>query len=69
MNSARLCSMVGRYDNPIPPRFLAPIVSLNSSSVHFEVERCGYRPAAEIEARGFRSAAKIVASGLGLLLN
>ncbi len=28
MNSASLCSLVGRYDNPIPPRFLAPIDSL-----------------------------------------
>ncbi len=27
MNSASLCSLVGRYDNPIPPRFLAPIDS------------------------------------------
>jgi hypothetical protein len=25
MNSACLCSLVGRYDNPIPPRFLVPI--------------------------------------------
>jgi hypothetical protein len=25
MNSAILCSLAGRYDNPIPPRFLAPI--------------------------------------------
>jgi hypothetical protein len=25
MNSASLCSLAGRYDNPIPPRFLAPI--------------------------------------------
>ncbi len=25
MNSASLCSLVGRYDNPIPTRFLAPI--------------------------------------------
>jgi hypothetical protein len=23
-NSARLCSLSGRYDNPIPTRFLAP---------------------------------------------
>ncbi len=23
MNSASLCSLAGRYDNPIPPRFLA----------------------------------------------
>jgi hypothetical protein len=25
MNSGSLCSLAGRYDNPIPPRFLAPI--------------------------------------------
>ncbi len=24
-NSARLCSLAGRYDNPIPTRFLSPI--------------------------------------------
>ena len=24
-NSASLCSLAGRYDNPIPTRFLAPI--------------------------------------------
>jgi hypothetical protein len=28
MNSASLCNLAGRYDNPIPPRFLAPIDSL-----------------------------------------
>jgi hypothetical protein len=28
MNSVSLCSLAGRYDNPIPPRFLAPIDSL-----------------------------------------
>ncbi len=28
MNSASLCSLAGRYDNPIPPRSLAPIDSL-----------------------------------------
>ncbi len=28
MNSASLCSLAGRYDNPIPFRFLAPIDSL-----------------------------------------
>jgi hypothetical protein len=28
MNSTSLCSLVGRYDNPIPPRSLAPIDSL-----------------------------------------
>jgi hypothetical protein len=25
MNSATLCSLAGRYDNPIPTRFLAPL--------------------------------------------
>ena len=25
MNSASLCSLAGRYDNPIHPRFLAPM--------------------------------------------
>jgi hypothetical protein len=28
MNSASLCSLASRYNNPIPPRFLAPIDSL-----------------------------------------
>jgi hypothetical protein len=28
MNSASLCSLAGRYANPLPPRFLAPIDSL-----------------------------------------
>ncbi len=27
MNSASLCSLAGRYDNPLPPRFPAPIAS------------------------------------------
>jgi hypothetical protein len=27
-NSARLCSMAGRYDNPIPARLLAPMECL-----------------------------------------
>jgi hypothetical protein len=28
MNSASLCSLAGRYDNPLPPRFLAPIAAI-----------------------------------------
>ncbi len=28
MNSASLCSLAGRYDNPLPLRFIAPIASL-----------------------------------------
>jgi hypothetical protein len=42
MNFASLCSLAGRYDNPIPPRFLAPIdflkfqlrMTLESHTVH-----------------------------------
>jgi hypothetical protein len=33
MNSASLCSLAGRSDNPIPPRFLAPIDSLKSPAL------------------------------------
>jgi hypothetical protein len=32
MNSASLCSLAGRYDNHIPPRFLAPIDFFKNSS-------------------------------------
>jgi hypothetical protein len=28
LNSTSLCSLAGRYDNPIPTRFLAPIECL-----------------------------------------
>jgi hypothetical protein len=36
-NSARLCSLAGRYDNPIPTRFLAPIDCLKiSAQVHVD---------------------------------
>ncbi len=33
MNSASLCSLVGRYDNPIPTRFLAPLDCLKIPAV------------------------------------
>jgi hypothetical protein len=39
MHSASLCSLAGRYDNPIPTRFLAPIDCLKI-------------PALEISQRG-----------------
>ncbi len=40
MNSAGLCSLAGRYDNPIPTRFLAPIDCFkNSSSVSKHMDR------------------------------
>ncbi len=41
MNSASLCSLAGRYDNPIPPRFLAPIDCLKIPAQLI----CSYRPA------------------------
>jgi hypothetical protein len=34
MNSAGLCSLAGRYDNPIPPWFLAPIDSLKIPALY-----------------------------------
>jgi hypothetical protein len=47
MNSASLCSLAGRYDNPIPPRFLAPIdflkiPALTSNSPAVGVVVCGW---------------------------
>jgi hypothetical protein len=38
MNSASLCSLAGRYDNPIPPRFLAPIDFLKIPAQYTELE-------------------------------
>ncbi len=35
MNSASLCSLAGRYDNPIPTRFLAPIDCLKIPAQYF----------------------------------
>ncbi len=35
MNSASLCSLAGRYDNPLPPRLLAPIVSLKIPALDY----------------------------------
>ena len=34
MNSASLCSLAGRYENPIPPRCLAPTDCPNISALH-----------------------------------
>ncbi len=33
MNSASLCCPAGRYENPIPPRFLAPLDFLKISAL------------------------------------
>ncbi len=50
-NSASLCNLAGRYDNPIPPRFLAPIDSLKIPPLvslilptpnQFQKRRCHY---------------------------
>jgi hypothetical protein len=40
INSASLCSLAGRYNNPFPARFLAPIDFLNSSSVRYTEVIC-----------------------------
>ncbi len=39
MNSASLCSLAGRYENPIPPRCLAPIDFLKIPALQFEPQR------------------------------
>ncbi len=44
MNSASLCSLAGRYDNPLPLRFLAPMASLKiptlvNSSTDFDLSQ------------------------------
>ncbi len=39
INSASLCSLVGRYDNPIPTRFLAPIDCLKIPAQYSMFER------------------------------
>ncbi len=50
MKSASLCSLAGRYDNPIPPRFLAHIDSLKipallaRPSAAFSPAHRGHRP-------------------------
>ncbi len=38
MNSASLCSLAGRYDNTIPPRFLAPRDSLKIPALRHSVD-------------------------------
>jgi hypothetical protein len=43
MNSASLCSPAGRYDKPIPPRFLALIDSLKIPAVSLKVLKFGLR--------------------------
>ena len=51
INSARLCSLAGRYDNPIPPWFLAPIDCLKIPAllcsptggvIHSTVKKCSF---------------------------
>jgi hypothetical protein len=41
MNSASLCSLAGRYENPIPPRCLAPIDFLK---IPAQLVGCWYKP-------------------------
>ncbi len=41
MNSASLCSLAGRYDNPILPRFLAPIDCLKIPALESADSRIG----------------------------
>jgi hypothetical protein len=50
MNSASLCSLAGRYDNPIPIRFLAPIDCLKIPAQKEKDHRC-YRYTCIIQHR------------------
>ncbi len=43
MNSASLCSLAGRSDSPIPPRFLARIDSLKIPALSSLAEEVGER--------------------------
>jgi hypothetical protein len=56
MNSARLCSLAGRYDNLIPLRFLAPIDYLNSSSEGLTAEEKKH----EANTRGWKKTVHVV---------
>ncbi len=44
MNSVSLCSLAGRYDNSIPPRFLAPIdfLKFQLRSKYHDISSGGY---------------------------
>jgi hypothetical protein len=42
MNSASLCSLAGRYDNPITPRFLAPIDCLKIPALYNKSAEKGF---------------------------
>jgi hypothetical protein len=43
MNSASLCSLAGRYDNPIFTRFLAPIDCLKIPALQFKNTTSGFK--------------------------
>jgi hypothetical protein len=47
INSASLCSLAGRYDNPSPTRFLAPIVGLKIPAQCCESGYGGWPPGSE----------------------
>ncbi len=62
MDSASLCSPVGRYDNPIPTRFLAPIdCSKFQQSTLYGDMRC------ELEGRERRDVPEFLCTG-GMIL-
>ncbi len=52
MNSASLCSLAGRYENPIPPRCLAPIDFLKIPAQYLE---CCTRDCRQKDLRTFTS--------------
>jgi hypothetical protein len=51
INSASLCSLTGRYDNPIPPRFLSPIDSSKIPALAiFTIERCSLHEPGKLDS-------------------
>jgi hypothetical protein len=47
-HSARMCSLAGRYDNPIPTRFLAPNDCLKIPALDFVPSSCYHRLLADL---------------------
>ncbi len=64
MNSASLCSLACRYDNPIPPRFLAPIDFLKSPALYIEQKGGAYNMDWKLKAHQIWSASPNGAEGI-----
>ncbi len=69
MNSASLYGLAGRYDNPIPPRFLAPIDFLKIPALN-DKQGCRTGPPGYIGWRNrFLGSLNVSKFGLRMTLN